>query len=320
MTRICLWGLLIVVSVGGLLSAQGPPNPWVRPNCLLGHQPAFVVTDDFTTAGMDAALWVAQSNAATASTDPLVTLSEPGGANGTLTITPRSSFSTSFAYNGYRSVASYDMTNGAVAAEVTQVTSNDLGAQTILSMGINDANYYEIIHNLTNLEMNAWIGDVQNQLTTPYNATTHRWWQVRHVSSDNTIRWETSTDGLNWTERRRLANTLTMTSMRVGAEAGTWQAVTTPGVAIFDNLRVVANLTGYRWYRSTTPGIVPDGTSYVLQQPAYLTSARCPELGLLLGQTRYLVTTVVNSAGTENLTPSNEIQVIVSEGTIGVRP
>ena len=77
------------------------------------------------------------------------------------------------------------------------------------------------------------------------------------------------------------------------------------------------SVTNYRWYVSATPGIVPDGT-YTLQVSANTTSARCTELGLVAGQTRYLVVTAVNAGG-ESLA-SNELWIMISGGTVPVHP
>lgn len=308
-----MW-VIVLLLWSSLAWAQGPPNPWVRPNCWLGHHPAFTINDDFTTAGQDTAIWVTQSN--TGSSDAAVTAVESAE---TLTLTPITSTGTH--YNGYRTVNSYNLTDGGMQVEVVQSTSLVTGVNTVLSLAVDASNWYSMFTDGTTLNFNARLGSA-NTTSVTYSATAMRWWQIRHVSTDNTIRWETSPDGLpgSWTERRRFANTVAVTAMRGGVEVGTYQSVATPGQAIVDNLRLFAMLTGYRWYRSATPGIVPTGSGYILQQPAALTSARCPELGLALGQTRYLAVTVVDSGGTENLTPTNELQVIVSEGTIGVRP
>jgi hypothetical protein len=80
-----------------------------------------------------------------------------------------------------------------------------------------------------------------------------------------------------------------------------------------------ADLQSYRWYVSATPGIVPNGSSYVLQQPSSTTTARCVQLGLVAGMTRYLVVTAVDTTGNESLA-SNELWVIVSVGTVPVHP
>lgn len=80
----------------------------------------------------------------------------------------------------------------------------------------------------------------------------------------------------------------------------------------------VADATSYRWYVSATPGITPDGSSYVLQQPVGTTSARCPQLGLTGGLTRYLVVTAVSAGGESPA--SNELWIMISSGTVDVRP
>jgi hypothetical protein len=82
------------------------------------------------------------------------------------------------------------------------------------------------------------------------------------------------------------------------------------------------DLQMYRWYVSATPGIVPNGGTgppYVLQKAAGLTSARCVELGLVAGMTRYVIVTAVDTTGNESLA-SPELWVIVSVGTVPVHP
>src|SRR5205823_3771154 len=50
--------------------------------------------------------------------------------------------------------------------------------------------------------------------------------------------WETSADGLTWTTQTSIAAPFAVSAVRVNLNAGTWDAVGNPGMAVFDNLDI----------------------------------------------------------------------------------
>src|SRR5207253_5245643 len=52
------------------------------------------------------------------------------------------------------------------------------------------------------------------------------------------ISFETSGDGVTWTTQRSIARNLVITAMRIELDGGTFETVSVPGTAIFDNFRL----------------------------------------------------------------------------------
>lgn len=91
-----------------------------------------------------------------------------------------------------------------------------------------------------------------------------------------------------------------------------WDAVTTNqgGGAIDD-------LTGYRVYTSTTPGITPDGSSYALQVNSSTIQATCRQLGLTVHNQQYYVkvTAIDDEIPANESTGSTELALVVTMGS-----
>jgi hypothetical protein len=203
---------------------------------LTGQAPtALVVTalpllDDFGDSSQDEGKWSKRA-ADQSSTDPLVTVVETT----VLTITPRASVS-GFHYNGYTSVAVFDLTGASVTVEVPTVpTISSVGPFCGLQVNFSDSDSSKLASisaaegSQLYLQFNAGIASVA------YNATNHRWWRIRHAVADDTIRLETSPDGLAWTQQSSNARTDAITQTRATIQAGTYSSAGSPGTAVFDN-------------------------------------------------------------------------------------
>jgi hypothetical protein len=55
--------------------------------------------------------------------------------------------------------------------------------------------------------------------------------RIRHVSADGSLRWETSGDGVTWTQRRSVSAPWAVSSMTAVVFGGTYQVVASPGPA-----------------------------------------------------------------------------------------
>jgi hypothetical protein len=73
-------------------------------------------------------------------------------------------------------------------------------------------------------------------LTLPYDPREHRWLRLRE--HNGTIFWETSPDACTWNTLYSNPAPFAVTAVSPGIFTGTYQAVPSPGVAIFDNLNV----------------------------------------------------------------------------------
>ena len=72
-----------------------------------------------------------------------------------------------------------------------------------------------------------------------YDATNHRSWRLRHEATLNQILWETSADGTNWSVLRRVTPEMSLENLYVSLGAGTYTSEIGPGLAAFDNFKLV---------------------------------------------------------------------------------
>lgn len=184
------------------------------------------LVDDFNDNSRDAAKW--DIGLLNGTPDTNVVVSETSQQ---LRITPRTSFAGT-AYRGYVSVNTFDLTNNSVSVEVVQATNVATSADTELKVGT-ASQRYSIAEEGGVLYFCDPIGGCS--VSVPYSSTTHRWWRIRHQASDDTIKFDTSSDNSLWTQRRSLTRNMTITAVKFQLSAGTYESVASPGMAIFDN-------------------------------------------------------------------------------------
>lgn len=80
-------------------------------------------------------------------------------------------------------------------------------------------------------------GVATNVYTVAFVLATHKWWRIREASG--TFYWDTSTDGLTWTNRGSAAPGITKTAVNVNLEVSTYSVVSNPGTGIFDNFNLL---------------------------------------------------------------------------------
>lgn len=73
---------------------------------------------------------------------------------------------------------------------------------------------------------------------TTYNSTTHKWLRIRE--SSGTVYWDTSTDGLTWTNRTSAAPAISKSSIQVDIQVFARGPTTNPGSAYVDNFNILA--------------------------------------------------------------------------------
>jgi hypothetical protein len=83
-----------------------------------------------------------------------------------------------------------------------------------------------------------YVGGVATNIgTLSFVLATHKWWRLRE--SGGTVYWDTSTDGMTWTNRFSNAPGITMTSTNIDLECKCYKAETNPGTGIYDNFNLV---------------------------------------------------------------------------------
>jgi hypothetical protein len=217
-------------------------------------------SDDFDAAQRDAAKWnLGTLTQPPGSFDPLVTVAQQGGR---LVITPRGNVSGRH-YNGYVSVNSFDFTGGQLGVEVVQAAT--VPAETVFALGTDPDNFYRFV--VTNAgdpalgrvlksgALGVWglsaaapvlvfqvkVDGVVSQRVIPYDPTEHRYWRFRHEAQSRSIVFETSPNGVSYTERHRVLLEKSVSSLACELSAGTATPVGDPGQAVFDNLSLLSS-------------------------------------------------------------------------------
>lgn len=198
------WSLIAVEVLGG-------PSPKIA-----------TLTEDFSSGSMDGSKWGILTNGGSSSQ-----------STGQLVVSP---LSNSPGYEGYYSLITYDLTNSAIYVANIQGLSTDVGAETLLSLQFgSSANALMLLSAQTGYIMRIRTANVDNDTYfTPRDETANRWWRIREKYGN--IYWDTSSDCINWTNRRIAVPTFAITDLNITIGAGTWQNVASPGQAIFDNI------------------------------------------------------------------------------------
>ncbi len=159
--------------------------------------------------------------------------------NQRLEISPRANVSGDH-YNGYVSAAAWNLANSRASVEVIQAATGGTG-DTQLALCLDSSNFLMISVENGQLRFEQVVNRSRAMASIAYNAVQHRFWRIRHEPVNDSIVFETSTDGTVWTTRHTTARQLAVTALKAEISAGTWEAIAAPGTAIFDNFRLESN-------------------------------------------------------------------------------
>jgi hypothetical protein len=140
---------------------------------------------------------------------------------------------TSVAY--YQAFEWYQWQDSRVYVEVPQSVNPVAGARAFLMLVFDGDDTISIEQEADQLWFKRQTGGNETTLgSVHYDPTEHRWWQLR--SANGQTRWETSTDGFDWTTRfdESQVRPAGLARIRFGASADA--GVADPGEAHFDNL------------------------------------------------------------------------------------
>jgi hypothetical protein len=193
--------------------------------------------DDFNDNLMDTAKWTLGAIEATLgggaeAWDQTVAVVEQ---NQRLEITPAVG-ATGNHYNGYVSLQPWDLTNAGTSVEVIQAA--DGNADTYLALCVDGQNHYKIEKEGGLINFAQIVAGVTTESSIAYSSIDHRFWRIRHIQATNSVVFETSADEQVWTIRWSVPQSLPVNALKVEIGAGTNQAETAPGSAIFDNFQV----------------------------------------------------------------------------------
>lgn len=132
------------------------------------------------------------------------------------------------------SVNAYNLTGATVTVNTIQNPSTGTNCQSALFLDIDASNWFRWIKQGGTLYAQYMKAGSQNTAgSVSFSQVTHKWWRVRE--SGGVIHWETSTDGVSWTDQFQFTHGMTITAVKIRIEAETFQAETSPGSFIFDD-------------------------------------------------------------------------------------
>ena len=135
-------------------------------------------------------------------------------------------------YNGYLTLAPFNMTGATVTTQVFQATSGNADTAFALVSDIND--WYHILEEGGTLYIQTKVAGTKSTIATvSYNAANQQYWRFSHNATTNQILVQTSPDNSTWTTAATLNVTVPVTALYLGINAGTWQLEGSPGKAVF---------------------------------------------------------------------------------------
>ncbi|HLL75845.1 MAG TPA: Ig-like domain-containing protein, partial [Pyrinomonadaceae bacterium] len=195
-------------------------------------KPVTALSDDFNDNSADAAKW-------DTILPPGMTVVEQ---NRRLEITTPSS---GVGYGGYHARETFNLTNRRATVEMVQAAYNhSLDTYFVLHDKTTDRNsyFFAIGGNPGLFLMQETFNGVRGEyISIPYDPAQHRFWRIRHDPAADTVNWETSPDGLQWTVRLAAPRRFDVSNLQARLYAGRYTTTSPPHVAVFDNYRVEDN-------------------------------------------------------------------------------
>ncbi len=200
-----------------------------------------VLTDDFNDNTRDAVKWSVGAVFGTvfsgsAGYDPGITVAE---RNTRLEIALRANLAGD-RYAGFVTAAAHDFTGGSASVEVVQAAVG--AADTLLCVSKDSQNAALIVAEAGGLYFIQIVGGQFTVSNTTYSPAQHRHWRIRHAGS--LLMFEVSSNGASWLTLHSEPARFALTSTRIECGAGTWQAESAPGTAMFDNFRFARATAG----------------------------------------------------------------------------
>jgi hypothetical protein len=142
---------------------------------------------------------------------------------------------TASSYKGMQSVSYWSLTGSHVHVEVPHVLTGLTSASTYLQLAMDSQHTISFYSTGTTLGAEYQVNGTYTTITTtPYNATTHRWWRLREASG--ILYYEYSADAAAWTAFASAAIPFSVDSLQVLLFIGTDVTNASTDTAIFDNL------------------------------------------------------------------------------------
>lgn len=215
-------GNLFTLNLTLSASSQGTTSIVQQTESLLPSPPASTLTDDFTTLNTSTNWNVGGTVTPTVSSGRL-NLTYNGNGIGTQA-------------GSIETKAAYDLTNSAMSIRLvdagTQSPSENRSAQ-IYVRNPDWTRWLTTFVSNGSISFRYWNGSTNSDTSITYNPATHRYLRIRE--SGGTVYWDTSPDGLNWTNQRSLATPFDVSSVYMLVVADVWGTGTGGEVTKWDN-------------------------------------------------------------------------------------
>lgn len=184
-----------------------------------------ILQDPFTSQGVSSSRWIVQPGDGTIDQ-----------SNQKLTFTLASD-NGSYTYDYIESSRTYNLTNSKVFVECVDFVNPVQGAEQQFIVQLDDDHAITIMFDGNYLgcgyTLPGGAGSTNYEIR---DTVQHRWLQIRETNG--TIYWETSPDQVQWTTHNSITTPFDVSFIKVRLRAGTWQSVSNPGIASFDNLNI----------------------------------------------------------------------------------
>jgi neutral ceramidase len=212
-------------------------NAFLEPIAALSRELDDTLVDDFQAATRDSKKWnnhVLARIGCDQPHDAALSLSQGGGE---LQVAPLNA-AAGYHYNGYVSARTFDFRGRQATVEIKGFPTG-AAAEMLMSVGPHGQHLYRFNVQGTSggvqLYAHYWTADGNPRYfpAGSYNATTQRFLRIRHDAPTDQMRWETSPDGVSWTQVFSWPREFDLSAVRAELTAGSWQSSPNPGVARF---------------------------------------------------------------------------------------
>jgi hypothetical protein len=132
----------------------------------------------------------------------------------------------------------YDLTSSYIFIEITEVPAAGTNADADFRAYIDTDNWFRWVYEAGTIYAQRRKAAAQATIySVAFNAVTHRWWRIRESGGD--IYWDTSEDGITWTNRGTYTHGMTITSTKALLACYCYQNETDPGGWNIDNFNIV---------------------------------------------------------------------------------
>ena len=162
---------------------------------------------------------------------------------GRLTFTPATDAEN---YPTVYSATTYDLTGAAFVLRLVSYLNAGTNREAVFLLFPSASNrLYWYISSSGNIQCRKTLSGVDSSedYSTTYVAATHAWLRIRELDGD--ILWDSSTNGITWTNRALLAAPFAITAVTVAVWCGVYTAIADPGTMIVDNVGI-PNSLGHR--------------------------------------------------------------------------